>query len=344
VNAPFSRHGFALALALVTGSLAEVAMASTVLLVRPPNPSRVASEALMRMHGELASAGFDVSFATAVAGVDARASLEMLASGPGVDAVVAVLGDGAPDAIEVWVVDRVTGRSVVRHTPYQSGGERDAEVLAIRAIELLRASLLEVDMGGAGPALAPRPPPVATGLPAEAARAAGPSRWALEIGASVVTGFDGLGPAVLPQLRFDGVLTAWCVAQVTVAGLGTRSRVGSGEGTAQVAQQFGLGGVSLRWPSRMGVRAVVSLAAGALHTMAEGRAGWPYAGQTAAQWSFLADAGLGMHLALGARYELAAEAHAQLAEPYPRFRVLGTDVATAGRPTLLFTLGVLAWL
>jgi hypothetical protein len=336
VNAPPARRLLCVGLALTLWTVTETALASTVLLVRPPNPSRVASEALVRMHGELASAGFDVSFAAAMVGVDARASLEMLASGPGVDAVVAILGDNSPDAIEVWVVDRVNGGSVVRRTPYQTGGDRDAEVLAIRAIELLRASLLEVELQA---------------KPAEVARAVehapeprDESRWGLEVGGSVVTSFDGVGPAVVPFLRFDGAIAPWCVAQATFAGLGTRARASSSEGSSEISEEFALVGATFRGRAHKGVRPALSLAVGALHTSAEGRADWPYDEQTVAQWSFLADAGVGLRLALGTRYEMAIEAHAQLAQPYPVVRFLGADVASSGRPTLLLTLALVAWL
>ena len=345
MNAPPARRLLCVGLALALWTVTGTALASTVLLVRPPNPSRVASEALVRMHGELASAGFDVSFAAAMVGVDARASLEMLASGPGVDAVVAILGDNSPDAIEVWVVARENGGSVVRRTPYQTGGERDAEVLAIRAIELLRASLLEVDLAG----LTPRPP--AQAKPAEVARAVehapeprDGSRWGLEVGGSMVTSFDAVGPAGVPFLRFDGAIAPWCVAQATFAGLGTRARVGTSVGSAEISEQFVLGGATFRWRAHKGVHPALSLAVGALHTSAEGRADWPYTQQTAARWSFLADAGVGLRLALGTRYEMAIEAHAQLAEPYPVVRFLGVDVASSGRPTLLLTLALVAWL
>ncbi len=327
-------------LALATVAAAGAAHASTVLLVRPPNSGGVTAEAMMRMHGELSSAGFDVSFATSVAGVDARASLEMLASAPGIDAVVAILGEAGPDAIEVWVADRMTGKSMVRRTPYQAGGERDAEVLAIRAIELLRASLLEVDIAGRSLV---HPPPVAV-APRVGHDSGGAFRVGIEVGASALLSFDGLGPAVLPELRVDGVLAPWCVVQARLAGLGTRARVDTLEGSGHVAQQFGLAGLGLRGRLRGGVRPVLTLAAGVLRTSAEGRATWPYAVRSEARWSFLADAGLGMHLELAARYALAVEAHLQLAEPYPIVRVAGADAATVGRPTLLFTVAVVAWL
>jgi hypothetical protein len=324
--------GLAVALWTATGT----ALASTVLLVRPQSPSSLASEALVRMHGELASAGFAVSFTAAMVGMDARASLEMLASGPGVDAVVAILGDESPDMIEVWVADRISGGSVVRRTPYHKGGDRDAEVLAIRAIELLRASLLEVDLVG-------KVKPAAVAERA-AREPRDDSRWGLEVGGNVVTSFDGVGPAVVPFLRLDGVVARWCVGQASIAGLGTRARVGSTVGNAQVSQEFATLGATIRGRADKGVRPTLSFALGALHTSAEGRADWPFAEWTAAEWSFLADVGIGMRLSAGQRYEVAVEAHAQLAEPYPVVRFLGANVASSGRPSLLFTLALVAWL
>jgi hypothetical protein len=340
VTAPCSPSRLAAALLTAFVLAAAPAAASTVLLVRPANPGSVTTEALMRMHGELVSSGFDVSFATQVEGMDARATLDGLASSPGVDAVVAILGEGAPESIEVWVVDRSSGKSVIRRTPYQAGGDRDAEVLAIRAIELLRASLLEVDLAGS-----PRAVPAPAAAAVEVAREPGAdSRWALEFGGDVITGFDGVGPALVPMLRFDGVVASWCLAQFVLAGLGTQARVGAAAGTAHVAQEFSLAGATFRWPGHKGVRPVVSLAGGVLHTTAEGQARWPYEEQTVSQWSFLADAGLGMHLAVNSRYELAVEAHIQLAQPYPVFQFVGVDVASFGHPTLLFSLALVAWL
>ena len=137
MNAIVSRRALAAGLALVATLAAKVGGASTVILVRPANPKAITAEALVRMHGELVSAGFDVEIMAATAGVDPRASLEQTASGNNVDAVVALLGDAIPGSVEVWVIDRVTGKSVVRRIPNQPESERAAEILAIRAIELL---------------------------------------------------------------------------------------------------------------------------------------------------------------------------------------------------------------
>jgi hypothetical protein len=346
LNANASRRLLAAGLALVATVAAQAARAATVILVRPENPKAITAEALVRMHGELVSVGFDVQIAATPAGVDPRTSLEQTASGSNVDAVVAILGDATPGPVEVWVIDRVTGKSVVRRIPSQPESNRAAEILAIRAIELLRASLLEVAMAsGREPPIVPKPPPAAVTRFVE--RALEPrrgSRWAIEVGGSGVGSFDGVGPALLPMVRLDLALGSHGLMRATAAGLGTRSHVEARSGSAEVAQQFGLIEAVLRLRPHRRLQPFFSLGAGARYTSAEGRASWPYQGLTAGQWSFVTDAGTGIRLSLHSRFEIALEVHAQLAQPYPAIRFNGSSVATAGRPDLLPSLTLIAWL
>jgi hypothetical protein len=350
VNAIVSWRTLAVGLALVATMAARAGWAATVVLVRPANPKATTAEALVRMHGELVSAGFDVQITATTAGADPRASLEQTASGTNVDAVVAILGDASPDFVEVWVIDRVTGKSVVRRIPSQPESDRAAEILAIRAIELLRASLLEVAMAsGKEPPLVPKPPPAeVTRFVQGSLDPRRNSRLAIEVGGSGVASFDGVGLALLPMIRLDLAVGWYGLMRVTLAGLGTRSNfessLGSARVSAEVTEQFGLVEAGVRLRPQRRLQPFFSLGAGARHTSAEGRAPWPYQGQTAGQWSFLVDAGTGMRLSLHSRFEIALEVHAQLAHPYPVIRVLTLPVATAGRPDLLPSLTLIAWL
>ena len=110
-------------------------LAATVVLVQPTNPPPGMTEALVRIHGELASAGFamEIVDASAVDGAasESRGWLEQLATSRGADAVVAMMGDRTPDWVEVWVIDKVTGKSVVRRVPFQPRSARGPETLAI---------------------------------------------------------------------------------------------------------------------------------------------------------------------------------------------------------------------
>ena len=171
-----------------------------------------------------------------------------------------------------------------------------------------------------------------------------PERFGVEVGGAAIMSVDGVGPALLPLVRFDWSPRAWFVAQAALAGLGTRPTVASEAGSAQVAQAYGLIGGSVRFRTGERVRPFAALSAGALHTTVEGRADAPNQGRVVDQWSFLVDVGLGAQLRLPDRFYLSLAAHAQLAEPYVGVRFVGAVVATAARPNLLVTLTIGAWL
>jgi hypothetical protein len=326
------------------------AYAATVVIVRPANSTPALAETVVRIHGELISAGFGVaivdgSTSDGRTGRDSRDALERLAEQQGADAVVAIVGDIAPDSVEVWVVDKLTKKSVIRRLPFEPQSERAPQTLAIRAIELLRSSFLEIHWAPKEPSEPPATAPPAVvrfvGMEPPPART---ERVGVEVGAAGALGFGGVGLAVLPIVRFDWVLYPWLVAQASLAGLGTRPKVETRLGSAEVAQAYGAVGACYRLRAGRRLQPFLSLSAGALHTSVEGRANSPNQGQAAQQWSFLLDGGLGSWLKLRDRFYLALAAHVQMAEPYLGVRFIDTVVATSGRPNVLLTLTVGAWL
>jgi hypothetical protein len=330
---------------------AAPARAASVIIVRPTNSPPVMVETLVRLKGELTSAGFETEIVDAAAEVgaaagDSRAGLEQLAARRGADAVLAIVGDLSPDSVEVWVIDKVTGKSVVRRVPFEPGAARTSKTLAIRAIELLRSSFLEIDLAARDQPKGPggAPPPAVVQFVEMERRARHPERFGVEVGAAAVMSLDGVGPAVLPLVRFDLSLRDWFVAHATLAGLGSRATVDGRVGSAQVAQAYGLVGGGVRFRAGARVRPFAALSAGALHTSVEGRADAPNYGRAVAQWSLLVDAAAGATLRLPDRFYLSGAAHAQLAEPYPGVRFLDEVVATSARPNLLLTLTIGAWL
>lgn len=348
-------RGLALAIVASIGlslSLAAAAHATSVIIVRPANSPPVMVETLVRLRGELISAGFDTEIVdgTAPAGGaagDSRTGLEQLAARRGADAVVAIVGDLAPDSVEVWVVDKVTGKSVVRRVPFEPAAAAASKTLAIRAIELLRSSFLEIDLAARdrqSAAGATAPPPAVVHFVEAERLARHPERFGVEVGGAAVMSLDGVGPAVLPLVRFDWSPRPWFVAQATAAGLGTRATVEGQAGSAQVAQTYGLLGGSVRFRAGARLRPVAALAAGVLHTSVEGRADAPNQSHVVARWSFLVDASAGAVLHLPDRFTISLAVHAQLAEPYVAVRFLDSEVATSARPNLLLTLTVGAWL
>src|SRR5262249_16873086 len=113
--------GAMLVMAALSTSAARAGDGALVVLVHPPAASPGVREALVRLRGELAAEGFESRIEELDLGSDARAALERAAPGLPAVAVVAVLPvtaaaggqEGAePNAVEVWVVDRVTRKTV----------------------------------------------------------------------------------------------------------------------------------------------------------------------------------------------------------------------------------------
>jgi hypothetical protein len=328
------------------------AFAVTVVIVGPSRPSAGMAETVVRIRGELLSAGFAVEVVESTAAEggaarDSRDSLEHLAEQRAADAVVAIVGQTSPDSVEVWVVDKLTGKSVVGKLPFETKSARAPEALAIRAIELLRSSFLEIDLaananrkGAAAP-----PPPAVVRFVEMDRQSAYPERFGVELGGAGLVGFDGSGVALLPLVGLCVAWGSWFLLRATAAGLGTRPSVERSLGSAQISQEFATLGGSVRFRSGRRLRPFVALSAGALHTSVEGRAASAGSqGRDEGAWSFLLDGSFGLTMPLRDRLYLSLAVHAQVAEPYPAVQFLDTVVATSGHPSLLATLAVGAWL
>jgi len=169
-------------------------------------------------------------------------------------------------------------------------------------------------------------------------------RFGVAIGGAAVIGLGDVGPAILPVMRLSLAISPSLVAQLAMAGYGSQASVQDDVGSARVAEEFALLGACYRFILGRHLRPTVSLAAGVLHTRAEGEATSAYRGHDAALWSFLLDGGVGVGLALAGGFEVAFATHAQIADPYPAIRFARSVVATSARPSLLFTLTIGAWL
>lgn len=139
--------------------------------------------------------------------------------------------------VEVWIADRVTGKISLREVLPQQGDSRVSEgVVVTRAVELLRASLMELE--------APHPPLGEVPAPAALARIASyprpPARSGLWFGGGVLAGLYGGSAEALGT---------------TVGSLGARLALGS-------AFSVGLQGASsLQGPNRSAVGGEVSFSA-----------------------------------------------------------------------------------
>jgi hypothetical protein len=146
-----------------------MAASSRVVVVRPAASDPLLAEATTRLSAELTAAGFSVTLLDEKPGTDPRQRVESANLDPPPVATLAILHLGEGAAAEVWVADRLTGKTLVRRIDVGSvSRERMPSVLAVRAVELLRASLLEATVPEA--AAVPNEPPEHTSVPDDVAR------------------------------------------------------------------------------------------------------------------------------------------------------------------------------
>ena len=310
------------------------APAPKVILLRPPAAPAAVSEALVRLQAELTVEGFDAQVTEFDLGADVRASLEKVAPTMAATAVVAVVAGADPASAELWVVDRMTGKTVVRRVHADpKATARIAEVLSVRAVELLRASFLEL-------AITSRPAPdvvevplptepVVTRFVTEPLEEAEPDwTWAVEAGARR----HGRAPGRVGRHDAARRVPAGRARAARVQRAAVRARVVRGAGDAGAGRSAGrlrervadhrarrrrwcasgAGGGWSRW-SRS--------APASCYLTAEGHESAPYIGGNAYRVSAAADAGVGLRMPLRPRrVELGVEVHALLAEPYPVVR------------------------
>lgn len=320
-------------------SCASVARAATVAILSGAASSPALSEANNRLRGELSSLRLTILLLRRPAldergEVDGRAWLERTAEARGIDAALEVLGESTPEAVDVWIFQRSLPRSQVTRVELEPDTPNRAGALAIRAIEVLRSYLLEADLAAKGRARAP----------ATTSAANSESRFGLELGAGLLTGLDGVGPAILPVLRSDWRLHHWLVVQATGSGFGTRPQLRAAVGTVRVAQSYGALGLCYCPASRAPLAPYFALAAGVSRTSLAGVADLPALGHAVDHWSLLLDAGLGARLRLSGRYYSTLTGHLQLAQPHVAIHAVDQELGSTGRPNLVANLLIGAWL
>lgn len=340
------RCGVAFAILLTVGIATVAARGDEpttplVVLLRPDPPDPDLGQMFVRIEGELRVAGFDVTIVAKAADEAPQAAIERASETSAPAAIIGVFGDSLTD-MELWVVDRLTGRRVVRHlNAAGESGTRASEILAIRAAEQLSASLIDLHLApkaaAAAPEVAPLANPAKGESPLGSGRSAERSRFRVDLGIGSLFSFEGASPTVTPVGRLSwAALPSWEL-RLTGAGLGTRSSVTSPSGSATFSQDLMLV-ESVFSPSKAGVLGIrASLGVGTLHVSVEGRGSGPVQGVDTSIWVAAVDAGVGLCYRRAAGMGLVFEGHTVFTNPYPVVRVLDEARATMGRPTIFAT-------
>jgi hypothetical protein len=319
---------------------------------------RATHEATARLRAELAAAGFDVQSRPAH-GDHARDDVEQDAASPQSEGVATVrlVRDPSTHATELWVSDRLTGKTLVRRVG--ADPERAPRIVALRGVELLRASLLELaspphdDAPPETPAMTKPPPPeiarlvapapAAPEAPAPLARsAAWIERAAVDAGVAMLASTNHLGPAAAPSFGAWLALPASFALRVQLVGPAFQSGLSNAAGTAVVRQE--LASVDLAWivPVRGVLAPFVTLGGGPYHLHVQGTATAPYASASDDVWAALGAAGVGAAIRLAPAVSIALEGRALGLAPRPAVTLGGERVATAGAPSLLGSASLVA--
>jgi hypothetical protein len=329
---------------LLASSVAAAAAApdaAPVIVLQPTTASAGLRRSLARIRNELSADQFHVILAEPSATTDPEAVIDSAARDPAGGAVLALFGDPETGVAELCVVQRAGRRLAVRRaTVAVDDPERMPEALSTRALELLRATALElaIDTEGARRLQAAAKPELEVAAhPAAAAADAEDAAVAVDMGVGMLHSIDGPPPAVIPVGRIRARVWRWLAARVTVAGLGSRPRVDSRYGSATLSQSLALFELAGGFRSGKRVRLGASLGAGALNVSIAGIGAAPYEGRDSQRWSAAFGGGLGVAFAIGSRAALATELQALVASPHPIVRFVDTPVATVGYPSLLLT-------
>lgn len=247
------------------------------------------STTAIRLEAELRSLGLIVVTKPTKEEVSSRASLEQAARNENAIAAVQVIAHGT--RAELWIVDRVTGKTVLREvaTAGSSRGTTD-DTIAVGVAELLRASLMETRAATsqkygdypAGPETSELLAPVL-----EATQEPRSTRAWLALGVLMELGPRGIGPSVGAHVM-AGVRGADMLGLEVLAGtILAPAVIETSAGKASVTSQwFGSGG-TIDWENRANwLSGRLGFGIVAAHTESRAQEVTPtFAGFTDATWS-----------------------------------------------------------
>ncbi|HEY8089835.1 MAG TPA: hypothetical protein VIF09_18370 [Polyangiaceae bacterium] len=348
-------------LAALTWTTAAAAGGSRVVIVRDRGTDAVLGRAGVRLAAELRAAGFEVEERVVDAEDDARRAVEDPdADGP--FATVLLRRSGARAATDVWVADHVTHKTVVRRLGARGTGDAGDRSLALRVVELMRASLVEgvvlpqtedeppapTPSPAAGapsgrPAPPPPPPSDVLAWTRDAIREPSAGRTAhvgVAVGVAGLFAGPDVGLAVAPELRVAWRATpAWSIGGV-VAGPGFGGRVTGTQGNANIRQELALAEVALEPPTSGPLSALLALGAGAYHFEATGNAAVPFTSGQQGAWSALLAGGADARLRVSAAASIVLEVRELFTLPRPVVAFAGQRVATSMHPGTLGSLSL----
>jgi hypothetical protein len=284
------------------------------------------------LRGEAESVGFTIQLVEPPAGTDPIGQLDQVAASLSPAAVVALLErtqdvpQAAPlSAIDVWFLDRTSGKTSVGHLLVEDeAGDRAELVLAVRVVDFIRARMFDALVrSSAGTKRAPVSSHEAVG------------RHFVAAGITSTGSFSGVSSSLMPTVQAGYRLRSWLHVLVGGAGFGTKPTAENAAGSATVEQKLFMVGANLRARSWWRVFPAMTAGMSALFVSVHGEGKPGYLGHDASAWSPGLFASAGGGLVIAPHVQVLVSCGGTLLFRQPRIFINDVEVARTGRPAWL---------
>jgi hypothetical protein len=254
--------------------------------------------------------------------------------GQAADFVVGIAREGEQVFVSVMAIRPGAANALLRHVALTDViGTDQAATIAIRAAEILRATILQTS---AIVAPAAPPPPVAVRAPAAVAPRESLG-WAVGVGTCVLQSFRGFGTGGGLSAHAALRPRPWLSLELAAATPLLQVDLRAPDGSATVHQQTLGAGIRYFFRASHRVRPSASLSGGVYHVSVDGHARVGAAVSSGLTAPFAA-AAFGVMLARGESLALQLQAQAVFVDPAPFVIIGGVEAGHAGRPLMLVTL------
>lgn len=325
---------------------AALAAPPRVAIVRDPTPSAEREAFENQLKSELAAAGFEV---VSVSGhANSAEELEAIAARESSVAAIRLDKPAGNVSARLWVTERVTGKTLLRTVRPEAVSPDAPGIIALRAVELLRASLLELNESHPPRGSVPATPAVRAWVraatPAQPAAPVAPQpAWAIAAGPGLLVSPGGVPASLGPFLGFVWRPTRQWSAELRWDGPFV-STADSSVGSANIDQQF------LTWRTRFepfsfkAANPYFVAGLGGQHMSVHGSAKAPFRGRTSSAYSVLGLVGIGVGIPIVSQVRATLECAVAAAVSQPVVRFSDSDPIPTGRPWILTSAGVeYAW-
>jgi hypothetical protein len=326
-------------LTLLLSQLAGAAPEDLVLILRTSETGPRLREAIYRLRGELTQHGFQVEIID-VEGPPSTTELERRADEARAAASVVLVTSAEArdelDKVDVWMSDRITGKTLKRTLSLEQSPEAPT-VLAVRTLDLLRSSFAEPKAHSEAPEIEGAHPERASQAVFELRSAGDRTRWLL--GAGLTLGYSspggglGLGPRLsggVEQGRWGGRLVVTALFAEPGAADGTFSLIS----VTALAEPYALALDSKRFD--LGVFPSI----GASYLDVVGKVEAPFQGREDSTWVVSLGGGFSLRYFASERFGFFADARALVLLPTPQVEI-GSGVVTLGTPLVTWGMGAI---